>query len=207
VNGRAVPLALAAAGFVVAVILALLANDVRHWDQRMRSGDLRFQATPRPADLWDAGEVLPFGAGRRLLAIDDDLRYRRAARDFRLGRTREPALGRDLLPAYRARAETEFEEIARTDLDPARRSRALNLIGVLTLARASADPLRTSSVIRETVSIFTAAIELDGDNTEAKANLELVLRLRGESKRGGAEGRAGVGRFPRAGLVQPGSGY
>ena len=65
-------LALAGAGFV-----GLLASDVRHWEERLVRDDLSFRETPNRPDLFERQERIP-GAARRLLAIDDDLAFRRA---------------------------------------------------------------------------------------------------------------------------------
>ena len=201
----------AAATFALAAVLALLANDIRRWDGALREGDARFVAGAGAEDLWRADTLLPSGAGRRLLGLDDDLAYRAAVRMFRLGRTREPAFGRDLLPAYRVDAETQLEEIARSGADRGRRSQALNLIGVLTLARARSDPARSAGIVRESISTFRAAIEVDPRNTDAKANLELLLRLRADERRRQRrqerERRGPVSDARRGGLMQAGSGY
>ena len=65
-------LVLAGAGFV-----GLLANDVRHWEERLVRDDLSFRETPNRPDLFEQHERIP-GAARRLLAIDDDLAFRQA---------------------------------------------------------------------------------------------------------------------------------
>src|SRR5687767_9590467 len=95
--------ALLAAGVLLglAVVLALLAFDVRTWDRTIASADARFRTDPSPPALWEASEVLPFEPARKLLDLDDDLEYRRGARLFRLGRPREPVLGFPRLPGFR----------------------------------------------------------------------------------------------------------
>ena len=197
----------AVAVLALAIVLAVLAIDVRHWQQSISSGDLRFQATPGRAQMWHASEVLPFGLARRLLAVDDDLAYRRAVRAFRLGRTRQENLGALLVPAFRAQAEAELSRLARGNGDAVRRSRALNFIGVLAFIRPSEEPVDAANRLDETVSTFRAAAELDPANEDAKANLELFLRLRGEAQRRSQEGRGSPADSPRAGLSQPGKGY
>ena len=201
--------ALAVAAFVLAALLALLATDVRRWEEAVREGDARFVASPGTESLWQADTVLPRGVTRRLLGLDGDLDYRAGVRMFRLGRTREPAFGRERLPAYRAHAETELTAIARGDGDRARRSRALNLLGVLMLARARTDPPRSAGILRDSVATFRAAIEVDPRNTDAQANLELLLRLRTEKQRQRQEReRSGPrGEARRGGLARAGSGY
>ena len=209
-SGRVRTLTAAVASLVLAAVLALLANDLRSWRDALREGDARYLASPASEGLWEVDTALPSGASRRLLGLDDDLAYRAAVRMFRLGRTRDPAFGREILPAYRAHAETQLSEIARADRDRTRRSAALNLVGILTLSRLRSDPARADGILRESLSAFRTAIEIDSANTDAKANLELVLRLRADRQRRQRQERERRGPAAdarRGGLTGAGSGY
>lgn len=193
----------------LAVVLALLAFDVRSWDRTLAAGDARFQADPAPAprELWETNELLPFEPARNLLEIDDDLKYRRGARLFRLGRPREPVLGFPRLPGFRAEAEAVLGGAVEDEADPVRKARILNLLGILALARAAEEQVQTANLLRESISIFRRAIVADPGSEEAKTNLELVLRLRQERIQEEESATRRPGEAERVGLGRPGSGY
>jgi hypothetical protein len=77
----AVRIALAAIALVAAVFLALLASDLRSWDDGIRNGDARFVQSPAAA-TWTATTFFPFGITDRVLGIDDQIDFRHAAKDF-----------------------------------------------------------------------------------------------------------------------------
>jgi hypothetical protein len=201
--------ALLAAGVLVgvAVVLALLAFDVRTWDRTIAAADARFRTDPAPVGLWEASEVLPFEPARKLLDVDDDLEYRRGARLFRLGRPREPVLGFPRLPAFRAEAEAVLGAAAQREQDPVRKAQVLNLLGILALARAAEEEVQTANLLRESISILRRAVATDPTSEEVKTNLELVLRLRLQRVQEEESSSRRTGEAEQVGLGRAGSGY
>jgi hypothetical protein len=58
-----------------------------------------------------------------------------------------------------------------------RRSKLANLAGVLSFDEAVNDPVNGPNLVRQSLGHFQRAVRLDPANTEAKYNLEFVLRL------------------------------
>jgi hypothetical protein len=200
-------LGIAAGALALAAVLALLAVDVLHRESALASGDVRYAAGPGQRDPWQASQILPFGSARALLGVNDDLRYRRAVRLFRLSRPRRAALTIGLAPA-RAEAEAALVSAVAEESNTVRRSELLNLLGVLALARAAADALANPEGLKASVSIFRSALDADPENADAKVNLELVLRATRRQQR--TQGRRSTGHPPRgsrAGLGSTGRGY
>lgn len=205
---RARGLALAALALALAVVFSLLAVDVIHRERAMGAGDVRFGAGPSPRDLWRASEIVPMGAVRTMLAVDDDLDYREAMRVFKLARPRDQGIGQFNLPANRAHAEDVISRIAETEEDDGRRSQLVNLLGVLALSRAAPDIAQSPSLLDEAASTFRLALRDDPENEDAKANLELVLRVKRDQQRQQSGESAGPGNErSRVGLSDTGSGY
>jgi hypothetical protein len=190
---------LAAAG----VVLLLLALDVDRRQAALTAGDARFRTQPG-ARLWQASELVPFGAATGLLGVSDDLAYRRALQALRLGQPHQLAFGSPTLIGLRADAGRRLARIARGDPDRSRRSAAENFLGALSLATSAEDEDSQVTDIEDAIESFRAAVADDETNADAKHNLELALsRLEAvqasslpESKIGNASsGRgAGVGR-------------
>ena len=201
---RATRLALAAAAFAAALVLALLAADVRTWRDTMRAGDLRFRLDSGPAG-WDTGTVLPSGVSRRLLAVDDDRELRQAVAAFRAA---ERAQGSFVRRHARGEAEAALASAAAQRGERGQASQASDLLGVLafddaTTGQGAAPPAERS------LAAFQNAVRLDTGNAAAKYNLELLLRLleargqrigpnpspgpRGSGQRGAGSGTPGRG--------------
>ncbi|MDQ3894875.1 MAG: cytochrome P450 [Actinomycetota bacterium] len=205
---RSPALVLAATAVGLAVVLSLLSVDVLHQEHALASGDVEFAARRGGNDAWRTREIVPGGVARSLLGVNDDLHYRKAMRLFRLARPRALTLGDPGLPPLRAEAEQVLGELAAAGDDPVEKSRVLNLLGVLALARAVDELAQTPDVFRKSISIFRSAIDADPGNEDAKANLELVLRVRASRARNqpptAKRRRAGS---KRAGLSGAGGGY
>ena len=78
--------------------------------------------------------------------------------------------------ALKASLEPKLIDASRAETDLERRSRLLNLLGVVTMSRYAVDPGDRSDTIRAAIDAFTNAIKTDPDNADAKFNLEIVLR-------------------------------
>jgi hypothetical protein len=205
--------AVAVLGAVVALTLAaglvLLAADARGWQDTLREDDVLFQMAPARAH-WAPDERAPDGFARRLLGVDDDIRLRRALRLFQLAHlpvtTFEGGQNAEIL---RVRAQIALAQIERNAADARDRAIAANLLGVLAFEEARNDPLNAASLLRRSAQEFRNAIALAPEGEDAKANLEILLRL---SRPGAEQTRKQVGIFGAAhgvgaGASRAGRGY
>lgn len=206
---------LLAAGAVVCTALSaflfLLALDVGRLSDAMAASDVRYRAQPDRPELWRAETTAPFDAAERLLGVRDDIAFREAIRFLRLGRldlgiTSDPALALN-----RNEARARLQQIAGEDADRRRRSRAINLIGVIAFASSLTEARDQAAFISDATAAFQNAIELDPDNREAKTNLELSLQrgraLQPTEAGGGPNPSPGGSGAKGAGAGDPGSGY
>ena len=170
-------LGVAVAALLLALLLALLARDVRRWERSLAAGDRSFQVTPGPDGLWEPEAGRLNGAGRAVLGIDDDLTLREAAQLFRRSRPRsaEVRTTRDLAEA--TAAQVGFAEIQRSDSSRALRSIAANQIGILAFADVISNSDQAAARSQTAAQKFVEAIRLDPSNRQAMANLELLLTL------------------------------
>ena len=199
---------LAVAGLLVAaaVLVALLAADVRAWPAALRGGDNVFAATPGRA-AWTPSTRLGGLAGS-LLGTGDDVADRRALQLYTLTHGEHQRLDNALaVQTARAQAQDALAAAAR-DPNPLRASQARTLLGILTFG-ASATGVSADQV-DAAVSDFTDAIRADPENDFAKFDLELLLRLTAAhgTRVGPGQGN-GIGPTGRhgAGGGVPGSGY
>jgi hypothetical protein len=174
-------LGLGAAGLALAaaVILLLLALDVRRWEHRVAADDVAVTVNPGRQDLWRLSETIPFGAARRMLGLDDALAYRQALQLFALG---QPWFNAELVPLpvqqYRKLAQLVLGRLVQHDHDPGRRSRELNMLGALsTVTVTPYDPAHRLSGLVHAATSYHAAVIADDRDDAAKFNLEVTLRL------------------------------
>ena len=195
----------------LAALLVLLAVDVSHWRDALRADDGRYRTTPSAGDLWNPEALVPLAAARKGLGVDDDLAFRRAVRAVRLARLEDVRTSDTRVLIQRAEAKDRLEAIAAGVGDPARRSRAMTLLGVLLLAAPVASSEEQAAALKAAVTNLQKAISLDPDNSDAKFNLEYALRQRsaGLSARGGAAPNpsGAPNRSRGAATGAPGSGY
>ena len=199
----------ALACFALAGGLLLTALDVARWQSALESGDVRYRAAPQEHDLWQPGQIVPFGAAEALLGVEDDVDFREALRTLRLAGVAQ-ADSSDPRPALRrSEARSLIAAIVEGDADRRRRSRAMTLLGVISFASALSDAQDQESLQRDALARFRGAIELEPDNDEAKANLEIALRRDAEAgESGGGEDPTPGGQGARgAGAGEAGGGY
>jgi hypothetical protein len=159
------------------VLLLLVALDARAWADAIRNDDAVFRVAPKEA-AWAPDERAPFGIARRVLALDDDLALRRAIERFQLARLQAAFFNPNVtLQAGKARAQIALAAVERDAPRARDRSIAANLLGVLAFQEARGDPIHAAQAIRRAAVAFRRAIQADGTNEDAKANLELILRL------------------------------
>ena len=211
----AIGLGVAALLFVLAVLVALLAADVRGWEKTLREDDALLQASPAAAN--GRPDTHLGSLAERTLGVRDDVRARRAIGLYlqninvpvRLDNAQQVALGR-------SRAEQALASVARSS-EGARASQAETLLGVLVLTDVgpSNDPFQETAGIdpdqaQASVADFQDAVRADPANAVAKYDLELALRaLLAQGIRVGAGQQTGAGATGRrgAGGGVPGSGY
>jgi hypothetical protein len=201
---------LGVASLVGAAVLAVLAHDVRSWPQTFRAGDLRYRSSPFQRNAWRPSERLPFGTSRSLLGLDDDLAYRRAVQRFRSTRPDNPGWhGSSRRFIAVIAAERALMPLMLSSKPAERASTAANLLGLLAFDDPA--PEGVGSFFSRSERLFRRAVELDPRDEEAKANLELLLRLAGDDN---STSNSGVGgRHKRdaadigAGLAPAGQGY
>jgi hypothetical protein len=191
-----------------AAALALLAAELVRWQRQVSRDDRLFQVTPQRPGLWQVSRAPSFDPSTWILGLDDDVTYRRALQLFWLGK---PALVfKSNQAADNVRAQVELARVADADPDPHRRAAALNLLGYLLLAGPGSQDIKLRLAhLRQGVSDFQKAIELDSARVEAKLNLELAQRAQQDvlDQFIGHGATAGVGTRAGGGLGLIGSGY
>jgi hypothetical protein len=200
-----------AAGAVLSLALAALltvfAVDVLRWNRSLEAQDVRFLGAPTRVRYTAPPSLLPSRITEKSLAATDDLAFRRQLQGF--ARVRPGAEFSAPLLALRSETQLGLAELARSDPDAGRRSRAANMIGVFalneSLAPRDADAL--ASLITGAIGSFRSAVEIDPTNSDAKTNLELALRIAKAAKLGGDAPTGDRNTGQGAGLGQPGSGY
>ena len=204
-----------AAGAAVCIALAsalvLLAIDIGRVSDAMAADDVRFRAEPEGEGLWQADTIMPFALGERVLGTKDDVAFREAVRALRLGRLDLGITSDPELALRRGEARARLQEIASQAGERTRRSRATNLIGVIAFASSLTEARDQAAFVQDAAAAFQTAIELDPDNREAKANLELALQrgraIQPTEAGGGPNPSPGGAGAKGAGAGDPGSGY
>lgn len=206
-HGQAI-LAVLCAG--IAVVLVLLALDAHTWGRTISRDDLRFRALPAHVDLWRPQTTLPGDPASLLIDTGSTVRYRRALQYFWFSHIgSNPELSQDL-PTLRAAAQDKLQQLIASAPNVHERSSAANLLGVLVVTTPSIanDPTAITQTLTRSAEYFQQAIALDPTNTDAKQNLELVLRLTRPGKgKLGHDARSGYGFGKGQGVGNQGGGY
>jgi hypothetical protein len=202
-------IALAAVGLAAAVVAALLASDLRSWQDGIQNGDAQYFQRPASA-TWSTPTLLPFQLARGILGISDQIAFRHAARAFVTVHT----LGNGFDNGYtelRARANLEIvlTALARGP-DRSRDSAADNLLGILAYSDSQTTGTAQPAPVDRAVADFQSSVQLDPANTDAKFNLEWVQRqlVAHGSRAGSTTSSVGANRGHHgAGGGSPGKGY
>lgn len=194
----------------LATVLVLFALDARSWQTTMRRDDVRFRALPDHGKLWKPPTMLPGDPAGLALQTRDSIAWRRALQSFWYTHIGANPQANVDLPRLRAQAQSEFEDIVNNGRTAAERSDAANLLGVLVITTPVSAGSQTAelAVIKQSTQYFQQAVELDSNDTAAKANLELILRVTKPSKGPiGKDARAGFGFGKGHGAQHVGNGY
>jgi hypothetical protein len=203
----AVRIAAGVAAVVAGIAVLALAHDLRRTSHAVGRGDAVYAADPASA-RWSSATWFPAGVALRALGLDDDLALRRAEQAFRTAAA--TPFGYDngrRQTRLRALAELALSDVVASG-SPAQASRAGNLLGILAATARGTDGVPADE--RRAADTFDAAIRADPGNTDAKHNLELLLRrIKVVGEREGAGGSsADLGdSLAGAGAGLPGSGY
>ncbi len=205
---RAAPLLAALLLLGLAAVFALLAVDVRAWQGRLRHDDVRFTAFHSVDGLWRSPAILPGDPAYHLLGLGDPLAYRHALQLFLVSQVGVGRRSAGSISVTRVSTENDLQGIASHARTGAERSRAANLLGVMTITTPTADNATEVQAIERAAAYFQQAIEADPTNYAAKLNLELLLRLERPAKaRFGPDAHGGFGPGGSHGSGVIGGGY
>jgi hypothetical protein len=194
----------------IAILIALLAADVSAWRTTVARDDLRFRALPAHRHLWRPPTVLPGDPASLLIGTGSTIAYRRALQYFWFSRIGSNPEVRQDTPTLRATAQNKLLSLIASAPNAQERSTAANLLGVLivTTPTVGSEVGGTTQVLTRAAQFFQQAIALNAANTDAKQNLELVLRLkRPGGGRFGHDARSGYGFGRGRGSMTSGGGY
>jgi hypothetical protein len=170
-------LAVVACGIVGLGFVALGVDSVLV-SRQVSNDDFRYQAAPsRQAGLWEGLGFLPREVTVRALGIEDDLAFRRATSLFTRSRPGQAPYPGPELAARRGQAALLLTRTSQDESKPHHRSQLLNFLGTLPLDRRIQDEAERATVLDTAIGIFQNAVRVDGENADAKTNLELVLRI------------------------------
>jgi hypothetical protein len=178
---RALPLVAAAVLLGLAATLALFASDIRAWQGAVTNSDLRFRSQRSHIGLWRTPTVLPGDPARSALGLGDALSYRRAVQLFWLSIAGASTGGQADLAATRTEAESRLQRLMTTAATAQERSAAANMLGVMTVTAPANSPTQKAEISFAT-HYFKQAVIDDPRNTDAKLNLELLLRIKHPGK-------------------------
>lgn len=206
---RAARIAIAGVLLVLAVVVALLAADVRNWQSTVRNGDLRFSQNPGYAE-WTSSPLLPGDPAQALLGIKSQLAFRNAVKTF----VTVAAAGQGFDNGYSESRDRAAAEAVLTNLaagpSKERDSEADNLLGILSYTDSKQTGPYAPTPVERSESDFRSAVSLDPGNEDAKFNLEWLMRqLVSKGSRSGANGSSGPSKKGHngAGGGVPGKGY
>lgn len=188
------PLLVALLLVCLAVVFALLAADVRAWQGTLRRDDVRFASVHPVQGMWGSPAILPGDPAYHLLGLGDAISYRRALQNFWFSYVGVAHASSLDVTETRVTTENELQTLADSASTAAERSRAANLLGVMTITTPTADSATQVQTLIRATAYFRQAVAADPGNYTAKANLELLLRLQRPAKtKFGADARGGFG--------------
>ena len=194
----------------IATLLVLFALDARAWQTSVQRDDMRFRALLDHNNLWKPATILPGDPAGAVLQTSDAVTWRHALQSFWYTHIGANPQSQEDLPKLRARAQAQLLDLMTTAKTAPERSGAANLLGVLVITTPISAGSQTAQiqVLKQSIQYFTQAVELDPGNTDAKQNLELVLRVTRPGKGPiGHDAHAGFGFGRGHGTSLIGNGY
>lgn len=193
---------------VLAAVFALLAVDVRAWQGTLRRDDVRFTADHSRKGLWRSPAILPGDPAEHILGLGDALAYRNALQLFWFGQAGGVHNASASVTEIRVSTENALQVLADRARTSAERSRAADLLGVMTITTPAADNATQVQTLERAEAYFQQAIEADPTNFAAKLDLELLLRLERPAKtRFGKDAQGGFGAGGSEGSGVVGGGF
>jgi hypothetical protein len=173
---RSFQVAAAVVAVAVAVLAALLAQDVRSWRTTIREDAIRYAISPSAQEQRTARTYLPAAVSSRLLSVDRDLRWHSALRLFALANAVDISSG--LTPRTEQLLQTAEKALSRAaqDPNPARASQAYALLSVILFKDSRGRFTQDLAASAASISAMQNAVRADGRNEKAEADLELLLR-------------------------------
>jgi hypothetical protein len=194
----------------IATLLVLFALDARTWQTSVRRDDMRFRVLLSHNALWKPSTILPGDPAGAVLGTGDTIAWRRALQTFWDTHIYASPEAQQNLPKLRAETQGRLLDLTHSGRTAAERSGAANLLGVLTITTpiASASQTEQTQVLRQSITYFQQAVELDPTDSDAKQNLELVLRVTHPGKGPiGKDAHAGFGFGKGHGTSPLGNGF
>jgi len=192
----------------LAAAFAVLAVDVRAWQGALRRDDVRFTARHSQQGLWRSPAILPGDPAEHLVDLGSALAYRRALQLFWLSEVGGAHAFSGSVTETRVSTESALQAVADGARTSTERSRAANLLGVMTITTPAADNATQVQTLERATEYFHQAVTADPANYAAKANLELVLRLQRPAKtRFGKDAKTGFGKGGSHGAGVVGGGF
>jgi hypothetical protein len=202
------------AGAVVLVgaglVLAALAGAAGRLGDDLHHDDAAFASDAATPGLWPPRTSRADRLARAATGLKDELVLRRAESAFARSRFQASGFDEEMQRlSRRGEAEASLDAISRRAVDPAQRSRAALLLGVLLWEDAHGSGGAGPSLVQRAIDSFEAAGRLAPAGDDAKFDLELVLDLTqpsGERRRDAPEDSGGQGGAG-ASAATGGSGY
>lgn len=178
-RGRAAYVA-AAVALLAAIVLALVGVAVLGVAADAEADDDRIAGGAPDPDA--ARHERPIGVriGEAVLGVADDRSYRDAIELARASTLDDLPSG--IVAERRAEAIAILGSIVQGDDHPQLRARAANLLGVLYFEDAKVATENPRRLLEQALGAFQDAVMLDPANETAKANLELLATLPGDTK-------------------------
>jgi hypothetical protein len=205
---RVAPLLVVLLLLALAAAFALLAADVRAWQGTLKRDDVRFNALHPVTGLWQSPAMLPGDPAYHVLGLGDAIAYRRALQNFWFSQIGTSHTSTEDVTETRVTTENQLQTLSDSAATAAERSRAANLLGVMTITTPTADSATQVQTIIRAAAYFRQAIAADPANYTAKVNLELLLRLvQPSNTRFGVDARGGFGQGGSHGAGTLGGGF
>jgi hypothetical protein len=160
----------------IAVVVALLAQDVRSWRNTLRNDAVSYAASPTAPVRYTAPTYLPAGVSARLLAVNRERQTLEALRFFARAHALDPRLAYAAAGQHLLHTTERALTLAAQDPNPTRAAQAYSLLAAVLLEDARASFTGDLAPYLIAISAMQTAVRVDPGNERVAANLELLLR-------------------------------